>query len=1081
MKRRSARRAFRPVVQGLEPRLVLSNVGVNVGSNYTDGQPLWVNVRNAFSSWASYSNVYASSPSVTTNATGYPTSSASAFVNLENYPAGNYQLSYTGTATLTFSGVGALAGPITTNSSGVSTGTVVVNHSMGNGSILIMQVSGVSATSTFSNFQLDVPGYGSNPTQVFTNTFLQTLAPFSTIRFLSWDLQQNDTTWATAASSAEFSSTTGNVPWQDIVALGNEAQKNIWINIPTEATASYVQSLAQLIQSELDPNLKVYFEYSNETWNSGGAIYTEVLQAAEANPLVNSTNNEIKVEQQTAYELVTDEKIFDSVFGSEQSMVVPVFSAFNALANYGQAALQFIQQNYGTVSEYVGELAIAPYLNITSQQDVSGLTETQLFADLNQDLTTSELVDITSNESVAKSYGVPLAAYEGGQALAAGSSGLNYSVMAAAQTDPRMYQLYVALMNEWNQNVGSNNLFLAYDLSGGGSDYGFWGLLPSVGSPGSEKYDALVSEIEAPGDANLSGTVDYSDLQTVEAYYGQTGTFWQQGDFNNAGVTNFSDLNLVRQNTNPTSLTLAQFAQMALFGQPSSVVAGTPLEYDAYGETSVSTMPFTASSGPVGVNKSSSGGSLGMDGINYTSGLGMAANSSVSVALGGAYSEFDATLQVPGANTATAVIYQVYGDGKLLYQSPVVTPWQNAVPIAVNVSGVKTLTLDVIGATSNVSGDQSVAWIDPRVLSTLNFGGSTPYQVQWQLSENGKTISSVSAGSFEFANAFDGNFTLSVTITNSQGQTATASEQINNGLVAPSQYYAVPSSNQVELDFAAVSGAVAYDIYRGTSPYASSMVVVASNVTILKYVDTNVTNGTTYYYEIAAVDSAGAVGTPTAVIQAMPAQVATLDPNVGSLPETSKSGTIVLNRSAIPDSPSDGATLPLTWAWSSPIDYGLGDVRKHLLHRFIRRCVQIVHGAHAYRLAGTGRRSGQFCHRGRWQDAVRVGWASRQPARFVDSERGRCQIADAGNDRGWDACRRLWRLAGCVHPRQHRFGVFPGLSRFLDRVAQRESRGWALDDRRNGISAGHRECSLFFADHPAQRCVLNFHGHYWSG
>ena len=73
------------------------------------------------------------------------------------------------------------------------------------------------------------------------------------------------------------------------MALANEAGKDVYINIPSNVSASYLTNLADLfaygsngvtpytsVQSDpvwkpLNPNLKVYIEFSNETWNSGFA------------------------------------------------------------------------------------------------------------------------------------------------------------------------------------------------------------------------------------------------------------------------------------------------------------------------------------------------------------------------------------------------------------------------------------------------------------------------------------------------------------------------------------------------------------------------------------------------------------------------------------------------------------------------------------------------------------------------------------------------------------------------------------------------------------------------------------------
>ena len=77
------------------------------------------------------------------------------------------------------------------------------------------------------------------------------------------------------------------VPWEVQVALANEAGKDVYINVPSNVSLSYLTNLADLfaygsdgvspytsVQSDpvwkpLNPNLKVYIEFSNETWNSG--------------------------------------------------------------------------------------------------------------------------------------------------------------------------------------------------------------------------------------------------------------------------------------------------------------------------------------------------------------------------------------------------------------------------------------------------------------------------------------------------------------------------------------------------------------------------------------------------------------------------------------------------------------------------------------------------------------------------------------------------------------------------------------------------------------------------------------------
>ena len=52
------------------------------------------------------------------------------------------------------------------------------------------------------------------------------------------------------------------------------------------------------------------------------------------------------------------------------------------------------------------------------------------------------------------------------------------------------------------------------------------------------------------GDANLDGTVNGADLNTVLSNYNKTGMYWSQGDFNYDGTVNGADLNMVLSNYN---------------------------------------------------------------------------------------------------------------------------------------------------------------------------------------------------------------------------------------------------------------------------------------------------------------------------------------------------------------------------------------------------------------------------------------------------------------------------------------------------------------------------------------------------
>jgi hypothetical protein len=53
-----------------------------------------------------------------------------------------------------------------------------------------------------------------------------------------------------------------------------------------------------------------------------------------------------------------------------------------------------------------------------------------------------------------------------------------------------------------------------------------------------------------PGDANLDGTTNGADLNTVLSNYNKTGKNWSQGDFNYDGSVNGADLSIVLSHYN---------------------------------------------------------------------------------------------------------------------------------------------------------------------------------------------------------------------------------------------------------------------------------------------------------------------------------------------------------------------------------------------------------------------------------------------------------------------------------------------------------------------------------------------------
>lgn len=120
----------------------------------------------------------------------------------------------------------------------------------------------------------------------------------------------------------------------------------------------------------------------------------------------------------------------------------------------------------------------------------------------------------------------------------------------------------------------------------------------------------------------------------------------------------------------------------------------------------------------------------------------------------------------------------------------------------------------------------------------------------------------------------------------------------------PAGPLATAGNGQVALDWTAVSGATGYNIYRSLTVGAQGIKIWSS--TSASYIDTSVTNGIMYYYEVTAVNAGGESGTSNQV-SATPQVPAPISPPTG-FTVTARNGQVVLNWTAISDETDDSTT-----------------------------------------------------------------------------------------------------------------------------------------------------------------------------
>ena len=129
-------------------------------------------------------------------------------------------------------------------------------------------------------------------------------------------------------------------------------------------------------------------------------------------------------------------------------------------------------------------------------------------------------------------------------------------------------------------------------------------------------------------------------------------------------------------------------------------------------------------------------------------------------------------------------------------------------------------------------------------------------------------------------------------------------------LSPPSDLTAAGVASQVTLDWTAVSGASSYTVYWDNSTGVSSSSTAITSVSTDNYTHSSLDNGTTYYYKVATVDSAG-TGTLSSEVNA-----ATPLPAPDNLSASGANNTITL----IWNSVSGATSYTLYWDNVSGID-----------------------------------------------------------------------------------------------------------------------------------------------------------------
>jgi len=389
-----------------------------------------------------------------------------------------------------------------------------------------------------SDFKLLRPGYPAGATQVFRSDYLACLksAAFSTIRFMGVLGINNNVEWGkdhtkaqswsdrklpadAAAEAIEPLNKKDGWPWEYPIQLCNQANMDLWINIPVAANDDYIRQLAVLIKTNLKPNLNIYLEHANEVWNFGFMQYAwnkaraaEEVQAGNVqydydHPTAN--REDVWGQRRHAQKVKDAVDIFSGIFGKSEvnhrirgvlAGVTPDPDGF-FIGGRLTGMLEYLQAVDGDPKNYIYAISLPVYYGgkgASGEANTGNLSVDELITNM-QAAIASTKADRVAMVALARKYELPggFCAYEGGPDIGGGSR-VNIANRIRAIRDPRQRDLYRANFAAGFWDLGGN-LAMQFTLASSYNRFGAWGLTDDVAHPDRNALFPEVRQLIGPG------------------------------------------------------------------------------------------------------------------------------------------------------------------------------------------------------------------------------------------------------------------------------------------------------------------------------------------------------------------------------------------------------------------------------------------------------------------------------------------------------------------------------------------------------------------------------------------------------
>jgi hypothetical protein len=443
--------------------------------------------------------------------------------------SGAYTLSFTGQATIVPQDGITSSAPVYNSATNTTTANVTLPFTAGGGFYQIQFTStkrlpGDTAGDGLTNVHLYRSGYSASSPSAMTTVWLQALQNYNwgALRFmgalgtnsyaqpgsneaypylLNWDTDR--TTPTTGPVYGVTHAGIHGVPYEYVIQAANQSNKDIWINVPVNASDAYVNAMANLFAQGLNSNINVYLEYSNEMWHLGFAqgpwnatsAQAEVTAGGSNLNYDNINNLDIWRFRRIAKRTVEIGEAFKTAFGSGAGRIRPVIN--NGWPAFNSDMLNYVTNNYGTPAKYLYGIAMNGYYSSSNWSSVSAIEQGEIASSNNNNLPL-----YIQNRTIATFYGLHSLIYEGGE----GETG---NPQANSPADPYLANKFAASRDSGMQQVMANDvldnwlaaggeLYMHFSMVGRYSVYGFWGLTEDINNTSTPKWLGAKQILSSP-------------------------------------------------------------------------------------------------------------------------------------------------------------------------------------------------------------------------------------------------------------------------------------------------------------------------------------------------------------------------------------------------------------------------------------------------------------------------------------------------------------------------------------------------------------------------------------------------------